>query len=66
MNPSLIRRQREVGCKMKGPMDMVVLRIDKSLSYMATIALLGMIRAMSTLDLLALGVVRTCGYALGR
>ena len=51
---------------MKGLMDMVVLRIDKSLPDMATLVLLGMRREMSTLDLLALGVVRTCGYALGQ
>lgn len=43
---------------MKGPMDIVVLRIDKSVSDKATIVLLGIRRVISTLDLLALCFVR--------
>lgn len=43
---------------MKGPMDIVVLRIDKSVSDKATLVLLGIRRVISTLDLLALCLVR--------
>ena len=43
---------------MTGPMDMVDLRIDKSLPDKATLVLLVMIKVMSTPHLLAIGAVR--------
>ena len=43
---------------MKGPMHMVVLRIDKTLPKKANVVHLGMRKVMSIPDLLALGVAR--------
>ena len=55
---TLERRERELGFKVKGAMDIVVPRVDKSLWDKATIVLLGMKSEMSTPNLLSLGLVR--------
>ena len=55
-SPSFRRREKELGLNMKGLMDKVVPRIDKSLPNMDTLTLLGMIRLLRTHNQLALGV----------